>query len=196
MKKFIKYFSILLLIILLDQASKLWVDAHMAMGTDGSINLCGNIFKLTYVLNPGMAFSIHLGFRYGKLCITTFRILASLYIFCHIIQSLKKHAPVAWIWGWILVLGGAIGNSIDSIFYGVYLHNAPADAPMKWLYGQVIDMLHIDLWSGLMPSWLPIWGGHYVYCFPIFNVADLAVSSGLLVVLYALRRKVNANHSF
>ncbi|MCT4696870.1 MAG: lipoprotein signal peptidase [Candidatus Cardinium sp.] len=183
MQRFIKYFSIVLFIVLADQASKLWVYNHMEMGTDGHINLLGNIFKLTYTLNPGMAFSIHLGFKYGKLLITTFRVLASLYIFWHIIQSIRRHAPVAWICGWALVLGGAIGNSIDSMFYGVYLNNAPTDAPMKWFYGQVIDMLHIDLWSGAMPSWVPIWGGYYIYCLPIFNIADVAVSAGLVVIL-------------
>ncbi|TSJ81284.1 MAG: lipoprotein signal peptidase [Candidatus Cardinium sp.] len=183
MKQFIKYFSIVLLIIIVDQASKLWVYTHMEMGTEGQINLLGNVFKLTYTLNPGMAFSIHLGFKYGKLLITMFRMLASLYIFWYIIQSIRKNASAAWIFGWALVLGGAIGNSIDSIFYGVYLNNAPVDAPMKWFYGQVIDMLHIDLWSGLMPSWLPIWGSYYVYCLPVFNIADVAVSAGLIVIL-------------
>ncbi|CAH2559651.1 lipoprotein signal peptidase [Cardinium endosymbiont of Oedothorax gibbosus] len=179
MKQFIKYFSIVWLIILADQAFKLWVHTHMAMGTDGQINLLGNVLKLTYTLNAGMAFSIHLGFKYGKLLITMFRALASLSILGYIIQSIRSNAPAAWIFGWALVLGGAIGNSIDSIFYGVYLNNAPADAPMKWFYGQVIDMLHIDLWSGVMPSWVPIWGNYYVYCLPVFNIADVAVSAGL-----------------
>ncbi|WP_419241715.1 lipoprotein signal peptidase [Cardinium endosymbiont of Nabis limbatus] len=187
MKPFLKYFSIVLLIIFADQASKIWVHTHMEMGTDGQINLLGNIFKLTYTLNPGMAFSIHLGFKYGKLLITIFRAVASLYIFWYIIQSIRQKAAVGWICGWASVLGGAIGNSIDSIFYGVYLNNGPTDAPMKWCYGQVIDMLHIDLWSGVMPSWVPIWGDYYIYCLPIFNIADVAVSVGLIIVLYLFR---------
>lgn len=194
MKQFVKYFSIVLLIILADQAFKLWVHAHMTMGTDGQINLLGNVLKLTYTLNSGMAFSIHLGFKYGKLLITMFRALASLYILGYIIQSIRRNAPVAWICGWALVLGGAIGNSIDSIFYGVYLNNAPTDAPMKWLYGQVIDMLHIDLWSGVMPSWVPIWGNYYVYCLPVFNIADIAVSAGLVVILYLFHPPADTNH--
>ncbi|WP_342264983.1 lipoprotein signal peptidase [Cardinium endosymbiont of Philonthus spinipes] len=194
MKQFLKYFSIVVLIVLADQASKLWVYAHMEMGTDGQINLLGNVLKLTYTLNPGMAFSIHLGFKYGKLFITLFRFFASLYIFWYIIQSIRKNAPAFWILGWALVLGGAIGNSIDSIFYGVYLNNAPTDAPMKWLYGQVIDMLHIDLWSGVMPSWLPIWGDYYVYCLPVFNIADVAVSTGLIVILWRFHLAPHASN--
>ncbi|CCM10006.1 Lipoprotein signal peptidase [Cardinium endosymbiont cEper1 of Encarsia pergandiella] len=194
MKQFVKYFFIISLIVLADQASKLWVYTHMEMGTEGQINLLSNIFKLTYTLNPGMAFSMHLGFKYEKVLITTFRVLASLYIFWYIIQSIRRKAAAPWILGWSLIVGGAIGNSIDSVFYGVYLNNAPTDAPMKWLYGQVIDMLHIDLWSGLMPSWLPIWGGYYVYCLPIFNIADVAVSAGLIVVLYAFHLQDAPNH--
>ncbi|WP_243018179.1 MULTISPECIES: lipoprotein signal peptidase [Candidatus Cardinium] len=194
MKQFLKYFSITFLIILADQASKLWVYANMEMGIDEQMKLLGNIFKLTYTLNPGMAFSIHLGFKYGKLLITMFRFSASLYICWYIIQCVRKSAPAAWIWGWALVLGGAIGNSIDSIFYGVYLNNAPADAPMKWFYGQVIDMLHIDLWSGVLPSWLPIWGNYYIYCLPIFNIADVAVSVGLIIVSCTFYPKTAAKH--
>ena len=192
MNRFFKYFSLPFLIILVDQGSKLWVHAHMELGTDAQIKLLGNVLKLTYTLNPGMAFSIHLGFKYGKLLITTFRGLASLYIFWYIIQSIRKHAPGSWIWGWALVLGGAIGNSIDSIFYGVYLNNAPPDAPMKWLYGQVIDMLHIDIWSGVIPNWIPIWGDYYVYCLPIFNIADVAVSAGLVMISCTFYPKTNS----
>lgn len=194
MKRFVKYFSIVLLIILADQASKLWVHTYMEMGEGGQINLLGNVLKLTYTLNPGMAFSIHLGFKYGKLLITMFRVLASLYIFWYIVQSIRRNAPVGWICGWALVLGGAIGNSIDSVFYGVYLNNAPTDAPMKWLYGQVIDMLHIDLWSGFTPSWIPIWGNYYIYCLPVFNIADVAISVGLVVVLYLFHPTTHSNH--
>lgn len=85
-------------------------------------------------------------------------------------------------------------DSIDSNFYGVYLNNAPTDAPMKWLYGQVIDMLHIDLWSGAMPSWVPIWGNYYAYCLPVFNIADVTVSAGLIVILSLLHPTRHINY--
>ncbi|WP_260214972.1 signal peptidase II [Candidatus Cardinium hertigii] len=182
-KNVIKCFSILLLIILADQALKLWVFHNMEMGTEGQINILGNVLKLTYVLNPEMAFSLNLGVKYGKLLVTTLRVLASLCILGYVMQFLRKIAPTTKLWGWILVAGGAIGNSIDSVLYGVYLDNAPANAPMKWFYGQVIDMIHVDLWSGVMPSWLPIWGNCYVYCLPVFNIADIAIFIGLLIVL-------------
>ena len=188
MKQGFKYILILFLIILADQGSKLWVYANMELDSGGHINIIGRLFKLTYVLNYGMAFSIQLGFKYGKLLITVVRVIAAICIAFHIIRSWMRAAPKVWIWGWICVLGGAIGNSIDSVFYGVYLNNAPYVAPMKWFHGQVIDMLHIDIWSGLMPSWLPIWGGQEVCCLPIFNVADVAIFAGLLVVFVSFNQ--------
>lgn len=188
MRCIFKYFLVVLLIIAADQGSKLWVYTHMELGPDGQINVWRNFFKLTYVLNYGMAFGVQLGFKYGKLVITLVRIVASICIAVHIVQVSLKHTSAAWIWGWVLVLGGAIGNSIDSIFYGVYLHNAPYKAPMQWFHGQVIDMIHLDVWSGVMPKWLPIWGGEEV-CFPaIFNIADVSIFIGLWLVFYSFKQ--------
>ncbi|CAH2559652.1 Peptidase A8, signal peptidase II [Cardinium endosymbiont of Oedothorax gibbosus] len=182
MKRYGKYILVLLLIILADQGCKLWVYSHMELGLDHQIKIFGNLFKLTYVLNYGMAFGLQFGFKYGKLLITFVRLFASFYIALHIVQSLAQSSPALWIWGWVLLLGGAMGNTIDSIFYGVYLNNAPDIAPMKWFHGQVIDMLYVDFWSGLMPHWVPIWGGKEVCILPIFNIADLAIFLGLGLV--------------
>ncbi|TDG93279.1 lipoprotein signal peptidase [Cardinium endosymbiont of Culicoides punctatus] len=183
MKQYLKCFSILLFIILLDQVSKLWVYHNMEMGPGGQIHILGNFLKLTYTLNPGMAFGIQIGLKYGKLFLSILRILASTGIAWYIIRFLKKHGPTIYIWGWVSVLAGAIGNSIDSIFYGVCLGNTPSDAPINWFYGQVIDMIHVDIWSGVMPNWMPIWGGYEVYCLPVFNIADVAIFIGLLIVM-------------
>lgn len=185
MKRYGKYILVLFLIIFADQGCKLWVYSHMKLGPVHQIKIFSNLFKLTYVLNYGMAFGLQLGFKYGKLLITLIRLFASFYIAVHIAQLFSKSAPSVWIWGWILLLGGAIGNTIDSIFYGVYLNNAPDIAPMKWFHGQVIDMVHIDFWSGIMPNWVPIWGGHEVCVLPIFNIADLSIFIGLSFVCYA-----------
>ena len=183
MKRGLKYLLVVFFIILADQGSKLWVYHHMELNSPQSIHLIGNLLKITYVLNYGMAFSIQLGFKYGKLLITLVRMIVSVYIVFYIAKLWKRKVAKPWIWGWVLVLGGAIGNSIDSIFYGVYLNNAPYVAPMKWLHGQVIDMIHVDLWSGRMPDWLPIWGGYDVCVLPIFNIADVAIFVGILIIL-------------
>ncbi|WP_419241716.1 signal peptidase II [Cardinium endosymbiont of Nabis limbatus] len=182
MKRYIKYILGLLLIILSDQGCKLWVHTHMQLGPDHQIKIFGDLFKFTYVLNYGMAFGLQFGFKYGKLLITLVRLFASFYIILHIVRSLDRPSSPVWIWGWILLLGGAIGNTIDSIFYGVYLNNAPDIAPMKWFHGQVIDMLHIDFWSSVIPDWVPIWGGQAFSILPIFNIADLAIFLGLSFV--------------
>ncbi len=182
MRKYGKYILVLLLIILADQGSKLWVSSHMQLGPDYHIKVFGDLFKLTYVLNYGMAFGLQLGFKYGKLLITLVRLFASMYIAWHIFRALAQSPPPSWTWGWIFLLGGAIGNSIDSVFYGIYLNNAPSIAPMKWFHGQVIDMLHFDFWSGVVPNWVPICGGQELCVLPIFNIADVAIFFGLLLV--------------
>lgn len=185
MRRYGKYILALLSVILADQGSKLWVYSHMQLGPHHHIKIFGNLLKLTYVLNYGMAFGLQFGFKYGKLLITFVRLCASLYIAFHIVRSLAQPAIPFWVWGWILLLGGAIGNTIDSIFYGVYLDNAPDIAPMKWFHGQVIDMLHVDFWSGTLPNWFPIWGGQEMCVLPIFNIADVSIFLGLGMVFYS-----------
>ncbi|AXI24197.1 Signal peptidase (SPase) II [Cardinium endosymbiont of Sogatella furcifera] len=193
MKRYVKYLLVLFLVIFADQGCKLWVHNHMELGPDYHIKILGNLFKLTYVLNYGMAFGLQFGFKYGKLLITCVRLFASLYIMLYIVRSLAQSTPTVWIWGWVLLLGGAIGNTIDSIFYGVYLNNAPDIAPMQWFHGQVIDMLHLDFWSGVLPHWVPICGGQEIGLLPIFNIADLAIFLGLLLMFCSFHALVPSN---
>lgn len=189
MKSLLKYFFVVVLIVGIDQGSKLWIHYHLPYGIGASIPLLGNFFKLTYVLNYGVAFGLQLGFKYGKMFITCLRIVISIAICIQIVRDYKNAVSPFWIWGWVLVLSGAIGNSIDSIFYGVYLNNAPSIAPLKWFHGQVIDMIHVNIWSGVLPVWVPIWGGQEVCCLPIFNIADVAIFLGVLMVFYTLKSK-------
>jgi signal peptidase II len=81
-------------------------------------------------------------------------------------------------------LGGAVGNLIDSIFYGVYLNNAPLDSITPWFHGQVIDMLYFPIIQTTLPEWLPFWGGQYFEFFrPIFNIADSSIFIGVVIIL-------------
>lgn len=98
MRRFIKFFVALSLIVILDQGTKLWVYANMQLGIDGQINLLGKVLKLTYALNPCMAFSIDLGFKYSKLFITILRLVVSLYIFRYIIELIQINATMRWVW--------------------------------------------------------------------------------------------------
>jgi signal peptidase II len=183
-KKIWKYYGIALLAAVLDQALKLWVYYHMKMGALGQIKVVGNLFKLFYTLNPGMAFGIQFGFAYDKVLLTVIRVVATVFIIRYIWKlSLQEQAPKKLLWGWVLILGGAAGNGVDSIFYGKLLGNAPFGAPMTWFYGQVIDMLYVDLWSGSLPAWMPWIGGNMVTCLPIFNLADVFILAGVGLVI-------------
>ena len=87
------------------------------------------------------------------------------------------------IWCIALILGGAIGNVIDSTFYGVILNNAPYDAATPWFHGQVVDMFYVDIWEGRVADWVPVFGGDYMALWPIFNIADASIFVGVAIIL-------------
>jgi signal peptidase II len=106
----------------------------------------------------------------------------------YLVHIVKKGMPRGLQLCVALILGGAVGNLIDSVFYGVWLNNAPLHAPMPWLYGQVVDMFYIDIWEGYMPEWVPLIGGDYMALWPIFNVADAAIFVGVAAILLFQKR--------
>ncbi|MEN9959144.1 MAG: Signal peptidase [Bacteroidota bacterium] len=183
MKSNYRYFLLSFLIILLDQGIKMAVHHFMDPGYYGQIELISPYVKLHYTLNPGMAFGIQLGSDYGKLILTSFRILAMFGIGYFLYKLTVNQSKPLLLICTSLILGGAIGNLIDSVFYGVYLNNSPLDAPMQWFHGQVIDMFFFDFWEGILPTWIPIWGGTY-YSTPIFNFADAAIFCGVVTILF------------
>ena len=169
--------------IALDQATKMWVHFQMDFGSPGQIQIFGDWFKLHYTTNPGMAFGMELGSEYGKMILTSFRLVAMVGIgyYLHYIIDKKNH-PV-YILCISMILGGAIGNLVDSVFYGVWLDNAPYNAPTPWLHGQVVDMFYFDIWEGYIPEWVPLWGGSYTALWPIFNIADASIFIGVAIIL-------------
>ena len=183
MNKYIKYFGIAFLVIALDQAVKMLVHFEMDFGTPGQIPIFGDWFKLHYNTNPGKAFGMELGSEYGKMILTSFRLVAMVGIgyYLHYIIDKKNH-PV-YILCISMILGGAIGNLVDSVFYGVWLDNAPYNAPTPWLHGQVVDMFYFDIWEGYIPEWVPLWGGSYTALWPIFNIADASIFIGVAIIL-------------
>lgn len=181
--RYLKYFGIALAVIILDQVVKLLVHYQMDFGTPGQIKIFGDWFKLHYTTNPGMAFGMQLGSEYGKLILTSFRLVAMLGIGYYLYYIIEKKMHVGYIICIAMILGGAIGNLIDSVFYGVFLNNAPYNAVTPWFHGQVVDMFYIDIWEGYIPEWVPLWGGSYTALWPIFNIADASIFAGVAIIL-------------
>lgn len=186
--KYFKYYGITLAVIAVDQAVKLLVHYEMDFGTAGQIKVLGDWFKLHYTTNPGMAFGMELGTEYGKLMLTSFRLVAMFGIGYYLYYIINKRAHPGYIFCISLILGGAVGNLIDSVFYGVWLNNAPFNAPTPWLHGQVVDMFYIDIWEGFIPEWVPLWGGSYTALWPIFNIADASIFVGVAIILIFQKR--------
>lgn len=155
----------------------------MSMGSAGEIPLIGSWLKLHFVLNEGMAFGFTLGSAYGKLFLSLFRLVAIIVISFTFIRLLRNDYPKVLFWSLSAILGGALGNLIDSVFYGVWLENAPYNAFTPWFHGQVIDMIYIDMWEGVIPDAWPILGGQKIALWPIFNLADAAIIGGILSLL-------------
>ena len=182
--KYFKYYLLALIIIVLDHALKLWVYFNMELYSE--IPLIGNWAKLHYVLNPGIAYGIEMDFAYGKLALSVIRIIAVFVLMYIIYRMAKKDAHKGLLWTLGLILGGAFGNMIDSVFYGVWLeNNMHFAAPFAFLHGQVIDMLYFPMITSHFPEWFPFWGGEsFVFFRPIFNIADAAISVAFFILLF------------
>jgi len=180
--KYTKYLLISVLVITVDQAVKLAVHSNMALNSEFSV--FGDWFRIHYILNSGMAFGLKVDWEYGKLLLTVFRLIAMGGIGYYLISLINRQVPQGLCWSIALILGGAVGNLIDSVFYGVFLDNAPLDAVTPWFHGQVIDMLYFPIIQSTFPSWLPIWAGQSFEFFrPIFNVADASIFIGVAIIL-------------
>jgi signal peptidase II len=185
--KYAKYFLIALVVIAIDQTSKLLVYHNMYIHQE--INVLGTWFRLHYLLNPGMAFGIRWESEFGKLALTIFRICAMVGISYYMVKMVQKSAHTGFLICLALILGGAIGNVIDSTFYGVYLNNAPLGVPTPWFHGQVIDMLYFPLFHFQWPAWVPGVGGNYFEFFsPVFNIADSSIFIGVVIILFSQKR--------
>lgn len=189
--KYYKYYLVSLIIIAVDQGIKLLVHFNMDMGVHGQIPILGDVFKLHYLTNPGMAFGMKIGLEYGKLFLTLFRLVAMVGIGYYLYILIKRDVHAGLLWCIALILGGAIGNVVDSTFYGVFLNNAPYDAPTAWFHGQVVDMFYIDIWEGRLPEWLPVLGGDYMSLWPVFNVADASIFIGVFTILVFQKKFFN-----
>ncbi|MCK6616996.1 MAG: lipoprotein signal peptidase [Cyclobacteriaceae bacterium] len=182
-----KYFLLAFVVIVIDQTSKMLVFNNMELHEE--INVIGDWFRLHYLLNPGMAFGIRWENEFGKLALTIFRIGAMFGIGYYLWKMAARNAHPGFLWCMGLILGGAVGNVIDSTFFGVLLNNAPADAPTPWFHGQVIDMLFFPLFEFFWPEWVPFVGGqHFLFFSPVFNIADSSIFIGVVTILIMQKR--------
>jgi len=171
-----KPFITAFLIIVLDQVVKTWVRTNMILGEE--IRFLGDRGMLHYTENNGMAFGMELGGEFGKLMLTLFRIVAVCGIGYGLVYLIQHKYHRGLIMNVALIFAGAMGNIIDSTFYGVIYQQGAL------FHGRVVDMFYFPLLSGNFPSWLPIWGGEdYVFFRPVFNVADTAISVGVIMIL-------------
>jgi len=176
-----KFFLLALLVTALDQLVKWAVHTYMQLG--GEVSLIGQWVKLSYTLNEGMAFGAELPAPYGKLVLTAFRLVAVFGLSYYILRLCRQRAAGGYIACMALILGGAVGNLVDSVFYGIVYDNAPFGSPTRWFYGQVIDMIYVPVYRGYLPKFIPIIGGEYSTGFPVFNIADSSIFIGVALVL-------------
>ena len=189
MNKSLLYPALVLLVVAVDQSTKLMAHFLMTPGTE--IRLLGNLLKLHYLTNPGMAFGITLGGSYGKLMLTLLRTIIIVGLGYYLYQKIRQRAAVTFLVCLSLILGGAVGNLIDGLFYGAWLQNAPPKAPIPWGYGQVIDMIYIHIWEGQIPTHWPFLGGQYLSLWPIFNLADASIFVSVIVLALHLHTGKN-----
>ena len=180
-KGVLKYFLISLAIIALDQTVKILVYYNMEMGSAGEISIFTPWFKLHFLTNDGMAFGMNLPFEYSKVILTIFRIIAMVAIAYYLILLFKNSASHGLMICVAFILGGAIGNLIDSVFYGIWFDIHPIDAPMALFHGEVIDMFYIDIWEGRI-------FGRFIALWPVFNIADASIFCSIIFILIFQKR--------
>ena len=169
-------FLLALIVIIADQLIKVWVRNHMYLGEE--IHLLGNRGMLHYTENNGMAFGMEFGGEWGKLILTLFRIFAACGIGYGLAYLIKHKYHRGLIMNVALIFAGALGNSIDCVLYGVIYRYAPL------FHGRVIDMFYFPLLQGNYPHWMPFWPGQeYIFFRPVFNLADAAISVGVILIL-------------
>ena len=176
----------ILLAIILDQVIKIYVKTHFILQEEVVVF---DWFKIHFVENNGMAMGIEFGGKAGKLFLTLFRIVAVALIIYWLKDTIKRKIHSAVVFGISLIFAGAVGNIIDSIFYGVIFDDSThkpatlfAEEPYGELfYGKVVDMFYFPIWRGDLPEWIPFVGGEpYTFFQYIFNPADAYITIGVL----------------
>ena len=175
-------------VLILDQLLKVLIKTNMMIGQE--IHFF-DWFIIHFTENKGMAFGLEFGGKLGKYLLSIFRILAILVISVFWLKLINNQVKKGIIYSISLILSGAIGNMIDSAFYGMIFSESYGQIATvfeggysSFLQGKVVDMFYFPLINGYFPKWLPFVGGnHFIFFRPIFNIADAAISTGVINIL-------------
>ena len=193
-----KIFFTAFILIILDQILKIWIKTHFFLGEEYQVF---NWFIIHFTENNGMAFGMEFGGYTGKKILTLFRIIVVGLGIKYVFDLVKKRLSNGALIALGLIIGGAIGNIIDSSFYGIIFNESYNDVASfmpesggysSFLHGKVVDMFYFPLINSHFPSWLPIWGGeHFIFFRPVFNIADAGISVGIFMILLFYRGEFN-----
>lgn len=195
-----KLLIIIFLVLAVDQALKIWVKTNLSLGEE--IVVFKDWFILHFVENNGMAFGFEFAGEYGKLFLSIFRIIAVIAIGWYLFRlSRRQEIPFGFLVSIALIFSGAIGNIIDSMFYGmIFNHSYGQVADFlpegggygTFLHGRVVDMFYFPVIQTTLPEWLPLWGGkEFIFFRPVFNIADSSITVGIFSILLFYRKQFN-----
>jgi signal peptidase II len=190
---------LIILIVLADQALKVYIKTNFYLNEHH--NIIGTWFRLHFVENEGMAYGWKFGGEAGKMILTLFRLVAVIFGVWYLRSIILKKYHRGFIICAALIFAGALGNLIDSMFYGMIFEESipgsslpakmfPEQGYAGFLHGKVVDMLYFPIISGAyFPDWVPFWGGEEFEFFrPIFNLADASISTGVIAILVFQKR--------
>ena len=180
---------LIVIILLIDQISKIYIKTNFYLGEQVEVF---SWFRILFVENEGMAWGAKIPGAYGKIILTTFRLFAIAGIGYWLWKSIQEKASNVLVLSVSLIFAGALGNILDSVFYGVIFDHSMGQVATlfaeenygEWLKGNVVDMLYFPLYDGILPDWIPFKGGErFVFFEPVFNVADAAISVGFALLI-------------